>query len=300
MATQIGKPQEMAEVGDLSHPWAGKGYQVRPTVDRGPNDSGCPFETKRPIPYNIIEGGGYISGKDGPKWPERQYAVDEEALKLIKARNVVPGGFATESTVTLDELAARHTVKQAAQAVAPAVLPTPQRPQLPVPQTLHETPQSAKVLAEARAAIPPPKAVLMGPPPQQTSSLPEQFVQVIGPGFPVDATPHPTEPPLGTHYEPQGYQAPKPRNAVKFRGRFGTLTAPYDLVFVDDLSLVLVQYAIDGVYYEPPYDPEEPMEISWAGRRYLCHSGIHYKMPDGRAAHTVYLIERDLNVEEAQ
>jgi hypothetical protein len=284
MSTLIGAAasDNTAKVGEPSHPWSDRGYQVKPTIDRGPNDSGCPFETKKPIPYNVIEGGGYISGKDGPKWPERTYQVDQAALDMIRKRNAVPGGFATDETVNGDKLAELHAakqVKQAAQAVVPAVSPAPQRPPLPA------------VTAEPAAAV------CIGYQAQEAAVL-KQVAENPPPEIPRDEA---GNSPVQIDYRCRVGQQTKPaRTAVRFAGRFGRLQAPYDQVFVDGITLVLVQHSTDGVYYEPPYDPEEPMEISYNQCRYLCHSGLHYKMPNECSAHTVYLIERDLNVQEAQ
>lgn len=295
MATQIGK-QELAEAGDPSHPWNGKGYQVKPAIDRGPDDSGCPFETDKPIPHIIYEGGGYMKGKDGPKWPERTYLVDEEAIALIRERNLVPGGRATKETINLDMLAALH---QAKQAQAPVSSPTP-------PTPLPRTAQSAQV--EAQVAGRPSLSTAVELAALQTRSM-RELSDVVVPtqtsSFPAQAQVPAKEP----MFIPELEQAmkeitrlpppPKPRFPVRFKGRFGTLQAPYNQVFRDGIALVLVQNSPDGVYYEPPYDPEELMEIALTGQlRYLCHSGVHYKMPDGLSAHTVYLIDRELTGEE--
>ncbi len=91
----------------------------------------------------------------------------------------------------------------------------------------------------------------------------------------------------------------QPRILVRFKGRFGTFSVPYESVFADGIALVLVQTSGDGVYYEPPQDFEELISISWNDSVAKCHSCVHYKMPDGRSAHTVYLISNE-GVEDAK
>lgn len=89
---------------------------------------------------------------------------------------------------------------------------------------------------------------------------------------------------------PARLRPPTPRISVKFKGRFGSFTAPYDAVFVDGIALILVQSSGDGMHYEPPEDFEELITISWNQSIAKCHSCVHYTMPDGKSAHTVYLI----------
>lgn len=268
MATVIGKKPEMAEVGEPSHPWAGTGHIVKAAEDRGENDSGCPFETSKPVPFNVYTG-------DPSKGTEKKYQVDQAAIELIRQKNLVPGGMRTRDTVNSFD-AAVETVK-ATQVIPPA--------------TFAEKVSTAVKALEIPVAkeVPSDETIVIGY--QSKPNRPE--LPTMGAALPHE---RPTPPP--TPESTTTPQTRQPRISVRFRGRFGTLSAPYDEVFIDGIALVLVQRSQDGVYYEPPYDPEELMEISFPNQaKYLCHSGVHYKMPDGQSAHTVYLLDGATNEE---
>lgn len=236
MATMVGSLKDSDPFArDREYPK--KGTLLQPALDMGPQHSGAPFDTSKPVPFTVIEGdpqkGGSVT------------EITKEAIDLIVSTNRSDSGLRTAETITDAAEAVRRT-------------------------------QEFKPVPVAEKPLRPSRFVRQAVPEQAPMSFPNHSH--------LDRDANQEAPEVAQQ---------RPRTAVKFKGRFGTLTAPYDEIFVDDVSLVLVQMSSDGIHYEPPQDYEELITISWNKTVAVCHSCVHYKMPDGKSAHTVYLISED-------
>ena len=92
---------------------------------------------------------------------------------------------------------------------------------------------------------------------------------------------------------------PRPRVAVKFTGSFGSLSVPYNQVFVDGVCLVMVQDEADSSFYVAPVQTESPIKVEFLGRAYWCLPGVQYTMPGRTVCHTVYLITEEIIGEDS-
>lgn len=232
MATMVGDVKN-SDPFARDREYAKKGTLLQPALDLGPEHSGAPFDTSKPVPYTVIEG--------DPQKGGRVINVTSEAIDLIKEQNLSATGLRTPSTITDAAEAVRRTKDLPPRRVSAALVEQPLTQSSPVAQFPNHSHLSRG---------------------QEEVLVAEPVVR-------------------------------RQRTAVKFSGRFGTLTAPYDEIFIDGIALVLIQTSSDGIHYEPPQDYEELITISWNKTVAVCHSCVHYKMPDGKSAHTVYLISED-------
>jgi hypothetical protein len=92
------------------------------------------------------------------------------------------------------------------------------------------------------------------------------------------------------------------RVRIRFRGPFGKLAVPYNIVFRYGIFLVMIQYSPDGSFYEPPGQLEEHIEVQWHGRFFMCLPGPYFIMPDSQTAFTVFMIDeaRTLEIQSEQ
>jgi hypothetical protein len=92
------------------------------------------------------------------------------------------------------------------------------------------------------------------------------------------------------------------RVRVRFRGPFGKLAVPYNVVFRYGIFLIMIQHSPDGSFYEPPGQLEEHIEVQWHGRLFMCLPGPYFETPDSQTAFTVFMIDeaRTLEVQGEQ
>lgn len=194
---------------------------------------------------------------DAAKGPIKVTRVPAKAMDVVKQMNRVPGGRANENTVSWEK-----AVELAERPPQPTVAVGYQNPAQPQPLP---PPLSGEIVPGPVSPVPPVAPSVAEPTPQQRWAPPADVTLV----------------------------PKRPKTVVTFAGRFGELAVPYDMVFVDGIALVLVQQSADGIRFKPPMDAEEQILLSWDRNVAWCYSGVHYRLPDGLSAHTVYLIDID-------
>lgn len=82
----------------------------------------------------------------------------------------------------------------------------------------------------------------------------------------------------------------KAQISVMIQGPFGKFTIGCQEAFVYDIYLVLVHALGNGGLYEPPNDPQIVQRLVIGDQVHTGRCMAHYKMPDGKSAHSVYLL----------
>lgn len=96
--------------------------------------------------------------------------------------------------------------------------------------------------------------------------------------------------PAGPHEYLERICTPRPQLTVQIHGPFGKFTIGCQEAFVYDLYLILVHALNNGGLYEPPNDPQIEQTLMFEGEMHTGRCMAHYKMPDGKTAHSVYLL----------
>jgi hypothetical protein len=82
----------------------------------------------------------------------------------------------------------------------------------------------------------------------------------------------------------------RPRIKVKFTGKFGSLTVPYNYIHRHGPFLIMLQYNNDACFYEAPQGEDE-VTVVLPTATFKCYPGPQFQLSkDGAIMFTVYLI----------
>jgi hypothetical protein len=276
------------------------------------------FETQKPVPHNIVE-------LDPATGQEIVRTLSSEALDQLVKRNRNVNGVRDKSTLGYGDVTKSpilDTPSHRAPGVQLTLKPGMMEAQSPIIETVTPVHPVAPVAAPA-GIIPANKPIQEkpkdldlepdpAPGPKRISSYevpvrksedeppPEPLIkpahrEANPPPASVGAAPQPLAEDTDTKASANIKSAPMQvaRVKVRFIGNFGKLAVPYNVVFQDGISLVMVQYSPEGIFYDPPGGTDEHIEVQWHGRMFMCLPGVHFIMPDQQTAFTVFLIDEN-------
>lgn len=248
-----------------------KGTVVPPAHENtNPEHSGISYDPTVPFPYDTVD----------TSLNQVVHRADEKSLKLLAKHNHASNIKAGNRPITVEE-ATRMTKaseqmkvtdhQPAGEVVVPPPPPAPEPPPPPPPVSAQFAP----------------------PPPPPTPGDP-----IIMPSIaPTPAILPDADEPLAAVNQGGAnakYDITKAaRIKVKFSGSFGKIAVPFNLVFLDGISLVMMQYSAEGLFYEPPGHSQESIEVNWQNRLYVCMPGVHFTMPDRKTAFTIFLVDEE-------
>lgn len=249
------------------------GYFMPPAhKNAGLETSGSVFDPHQSVVQNVIE---YEA--DGIT-VKRTTVLDAKGLAALAAANAAtltpnePQG--PKNTITYKYAQPKKTMGYAEAAAVGATAPAPAPQQIPEPAAAP-APTTTGAAPELED-VPPPAM-----PRFRTASetpMPPSLVQGLA-TYPERATPM------------QEPEAPKRAlTQVQISTGMGRCNVKCLDIFIQDMFLVMVQHEdISGVF-EAVMDPETDIEVMFGGKRHLCRTICHYKMPDGKTAHSVYVL----------
>jgi hypothetical protein len=289
------------------------GYVVPPSHERATADSsGVVFETQRPVPHNIVE-------LDPATGLEVVRQISADALSQLAHRNRNASGVRDKNTAGYSDVVkepplnvssqrapgVQLTLKEGAMVSkgpvietitplavsAPAPVPSASIGIIPANKPIQELPKDLDLEPNSE---PGPKRISSYEVPVRKSTDEPPPEPLIKPSYD-DGTPPNGN---GAHTEAKASSANSKsapmqlaRVKVRFISPMGKLAVPYNVVFQDGISLVLVQYSPEGMFYDPPECANEHIEVQWHGRMFMCLPGVHFVMPDQQTAFTVFLID---------
>lgn len=232
--------------------------------------SGLTFDPHTPVPQNVIE-----YEDDGITIKSTTVVGPAEMAMLVK-NNVAkvtrnPPGPKGETTYRYEQVAAPMSFAGAAQATAAAAA-------APIEPEPHELPPVYRPeISEEMGGMPPPE------PPRfrNAGEFPREEEKAVAP--------------LITRHSRQVIEIPTPvppriLKLVQIANMMGKFSIKCVDAFISDIYLILVQNEDAGGVYEPNIDPDIEQVVMFGGIRYPCRTLAHYKMPDGKTAHSVYLL----------
>jgi len=83
------------------------------------------------------------------------------------------------------------------------------------------------------------------------------------------------------------------RIKVRFISPLGKLAVPYNVVFRYGINLVMIQHSPEGIFYDPPQVIDQPIEVWWHGKVFICFPGVYVEFPDRVTAQTIFFIDEE-------
>lgn len=232
----------------------------------GQATSGLPYDPHTPVPQNVIE------YEDDGVTIKSTTVIGPKEIAAITAHNTAKvtrsaAGPKGETTYRYEQTATPLSFVAAAAIAAAPAAPAAPEPMPPV--------QGQDIPDEMRATPPqePPRFRNAGEFEREFEHERENPRSL------------PTEPPTAVF--PAKMRTLKQVQISNLLGKFSIRCVD---AFISDIYLVLVQNEDEGGVFEPNIDPDIEQTIMFGGRRYPCRTLTHYKMPDGKTAHSVYLL----------
>lgn len=296
------------------------GYVLPAAHERATKDSsGALFDTQHPVAHNIVT-------IDPVTKQEVVQRLTAEGLKELTHKNRSVSGVRDKNTIGYESVAQASAPSMTPER-APGVQLTVKEPLngtavgpvidiLPLPSVVTRIPANTPIQERPKDldlepdAAPGPKRISSYEVPvrkSDTEPAPEPLIMPTLEG-PVSVIPLPPSAPVPGAPPTPLASANTNMNAMKvarvkvrFVSRMGKLAVPYNVVFQDGISLVMVQHSPEGIFYDPPSGTDEHIEVQWHGRMFMCLPGVHFVMPDQQTSFTVFLIdEQATQIKEQQ